>query len=233
MIEYLDWDSSFFQFKTGLINHREGVDLESMLVTARSSDFKLIYVFGNENFYTEESLLKKYGGKLIDRKVFFERNVTEDCVGNFEQTGLYDSQKVNPHLIQLAYESGKYSRFKLDANFAPHIFEQMYLQWISKSVEGKIANKVYVVKENSNPVSMVTLKFKNDTVHIGLIATLPKHQGKGYGKQLINRTLHTAKEHSMKKIEVSTQYENQQACLFYQNCGFKIKSISNIYHFWL
>ena len=54
-----------------------------------------------------------------------------------------------------------------------------------------------------------------------------------YGKQLINRTKQTAFELGLKYIEVPTQYDNKQACRFYEACGFQIKSITNIYHFWL
>ena len=52
-------------------------------------------------------------------------------------------------------------------------------------------------------------------------------------KQLINRTKQTAFELGLKNIEVPTQYDNKQACRFYEACGFQIKSITNIYHFWL
>lgn len=54
-----------------------------------------------------------------------------------------------------------------------------------------------------------------------------------YGKQLINRTKQTAIELGLKYIEVPTQYDNKQACRFYEACGFQVKSITNIYHFWL
>ena len=52
-------------------------------------------------------------------------------------------------------------------------------------------------------------------------------------KQLINRTRQTAIELGLKNIEVPTQYDNKQACRFYEVCGFQVKSITNIYHFWL
>jgi dTDP-4-amino-4,6-dideoxy-D-galactose acyltransferase len=34
-------------------------------------------------------------------------------------------------------------------------------------------------------------------------------------------------------LEVPTQLDNIQACRFYEKCGFQIKEIKNIYHFWL
>ena len=80
---------------------------------------------------------------------------------------------------------------------------------------------------------MVTLKIKDKTAHIGLITTLPCYQGKGLGRQLINRCVATAIENKCSRLEVATQFDNKQACLFYQVCGFNLLSITNIYHFWL
>lgn len=88
-------------------------------------------------------------------------------------------------------------------------------------------------KRNNKKVAMLTLKEKSEAMQIGLISTSIESQGKGYGKQLINRTKQTAFELGLKYIEVPTQYDNKQACRFYEACGFDVKSISNIYHFWL
>ncbi len=66
-----------------------------------------------------------------------------------------------------------------------------------------------------------------------LIKHCPDFFEQRYGKQLMNRTKQTAIELGLKYIEVPTQYDNKQACSFYEACGFQIKSITNIYHFWL
>ena len=80
---------------------------------------------------------------------------------------------------------------------------------------------------------MVTLKIDKEKGHIGLIAVSPDTQGKGYGKALIDSCENELLNKGYYKLEVSTQIDNKQACLFYEKCGFKIKDITNIYHFWL
>ena len=80
---------------------------------------------------------------------------------------------------------------------------------------------------------MVTLKIKDKTAHIGLIATMPGYQGKGLGRQLINRCIKTAIGNNCNTLEVATQFDNKQACSFYQVCNFNVLSITNIYHLWL
>lgn len=233
MIKYLEWDSNFLGFKVGSISQLNTETLEQALGYAKSEKYKLIYLFAAADCFVPTDFLQKYNGKLVDRKVLYVHELSDQAIANYDQTNLYTSPEVSDDLLQLAYESGKYSRFKLDNNFAPKVFTDMYKLWMKNSVHGQIADRIYVVERNNKMVAMVTLKEKSETLHIGLIATAIESQGKGYGKQLINRTKQTAIELGLKYIEVPTQYDNKQACCFYEACGFQIKSITNIYHFWL
>jgi dTDP-4-amino-4,6-dideoxy-D-galactose acyltransferase len=233
MIEYLDWDSNFLGYKTGSIYRVNCESVDLLLEKAISEKYKLIYLFTDEACFLPEELLRKFNGKLVDRKVLYFQEVSEQDIANYEKTKRYTKHDITEDLLQLAYESGKKSRFKLDENFAPEVFTEMYKLWIEKSVQGQMADLVYVVEKDNEIVAMVTLKAKSETLHIGLIASAVGSQGKGYGKQLINRTKQTAIDLGLKNIEVPTQFDNTQACCFYEACGFKVKSIMNIYHFWL
>jgi dTDP-4-amino-4,6-dideoxy-D-galactose acyltransferase len=233
MIKYLEWDSNFLGFRVGSISQLNTEILEHELGNAKLENYKLIYLFAEADCFLPENLLQKYKGKLVDRKVLYAQKLFGQPIDDYDQTNLYTSPEVSDDLLQLAYESGKYSRFKLDKNLTPRVFTDMYKLWIENSVNGQMADRIYVVERNNKMVAMVTLRAKSDTLHIGLIATALESQGKGYGKQLINRTKQTAIEFGLKYIEVPTQYDNNQACHFYKACGFQIKSITNIYHFWL
>ena len=233
MMEYLEWDSNFLGFRVGSISQLNTETLEQALENAKSEKYKLIYLFAAADCFVPTDFLQKYNGKLVDRKVLYVHGLSDQVITNYDQTNLYTSPEVSDDLLQLAYESGKYSRFKLDKNLTPKVFTDMYKLWIENSVNGQMADRIYVVERNNKMVAMVTLRAKSDTLHIGLIATAIESQGKGYGKQLINRTRQTAIELGLKYIEVPTQYDNKQACRFYEACGFRVKSITNIYHFWL
>ena len=233
MMEYLEWDSNFLGFKVGRISQLNTETLEQALENAKSENYKLLYLFEAEDCFLPEDILQKYNGKLVDGKVLYAQELSDQVLDNYEQTKRYTNSKVSNDLLQLAYESGKYSRFKLDKNFATEVFTDMYKLWIENSVNGQIADRIYVVEQDNKITAMVTLKEKSETLHIGLIATALESQGQGYGKQLINRTRQTAIELGLKNIEVPTQYDNMQACSFYEACGFRVKSITNIYHFWL
>ncbi len=235
MIEYLDWDSNFVGLKVGRVSQLNATEtFEKEIETAISEKYKLIFFFAPADCFLHEDILQKYNGKLVDRKVSYSHELSDQTIElRHELTKLYTNSKISDELLQLAYESGKYSRFKLDKNFAPEVFTDMYKLWIENSVNGKIADRIYVVEQNNKITAMVTLKVDSDTLYIGLIATSSESHGKGYGKQLINRIKQTAFELRLKDIEVLTQYDNKQACRFYETCGFKVKSITNIYHLWL
>ena len=233
MIKYLEWDSNFLDFKVGSISQLNIETLELELEKAKSEKYKLIYLFAAADCFVPTDFLQKYNGKLVDRKVLYVHELSDQAIANYNQTKRFSIPEVPYDLLQLAYESGKYSRFKLDKNFTPEVFTNMYKLWIENSVNGQMADRIYVVEQDNKTTAMLTLKEKSEALHIGLIATAIESQGKGYGKQLINRTKQTAIEFGLKYIEVPTQYDNKQACRFYEACGFRVKSIINIYHFWL
>lgn len=233
MIEYLNWDSDFFGWKTGLIIVDNSNQIELFLRQANAEAYRLIYVFGNQDFYINAAITDQYNGQLVDRKVLFGLDLNQSSINSSSKVMEYTDQKLNQSLIQLAFESGKYSRFKIDNHFRNHEFERMYTSWILQSVEKQNADYVYVTKDNDCISGMVTLKIKNDMAHIGLISTAIGYQGKGLGRQLVNRCITTAKERNCKFLYVPTQFENIQACKFYEAVGFNQISIQNIYHFWL
>jgi dTDP-4-amino-4,6-dideoxy-D-galactose acyltransferase len=68
---------------------------------------------------------------------------------------------------------------------------------------------------------------------IGLIAVDENQRGKAIGKKLIGAGLQYFYDHKITSVDVVTQKSNYLACRFYESCGFKIKSIVNIYHLWI
>ena len=232
-IKYLSWDSNFFGKKTGKIVCNDSSELPNLLNKAKHENYKLIYVFGNENFYVENEVIKQYNGTLVDRKVVYHKRInTTGFLPLTEQIEYYNGN-LTKELEELTYLSGRFSRFNLDDNFRKNDFYQMYQIWIKNSLSGQIADFVLVLKENEQIKGMVTLKISGKIGQIGLIAVSPETQGKGYGTMLIKACENKLLTKDIFQLEVSTQKDNVQACNFYEKCGFKIKEITNIYHFWL
>ena len=104
---------------------------------------------------------------------------------------------------------------------------------MKNSTNKLIADRVYVIKYRGVIIAMLTIKRNSNQGTIGLISVDTANQGKGYGKQLIEAAKKYLYDHGLFNIRVATQLYNKSACAFYENSGFTIKSINNIYHIWL
>ena len=233
MIEHLNWDSEFFGWKTGSIQLQDISSLSKELEQAKLAGYKLVYVIGNKELNISTNILQHYNGKLVDSKVVFEMQPEHNKTSIAENITEYIDNKVSDDLYQLAFTSGEHSRFKTDKNFKNQEFVRMYRIWLEQSVAKKNADYVYICKQAEDIIAMVTLKIKDKSANIGLIATKTEFQGKGLGKQLIAQCIETAAKNNCQSLTVPTQLNNEQACRFYTASGFQIKSINTIYHFWL
>jgi ribosomal protein S18 acetylase RimI-like enzyme len=233
MMRYLEWDSSFFRKKIGRVEQCFTVDhLITTLVEAKQQEYDLLYVFTDEDFFIKEKEYFPFKGTLVDRKVVYSMDIIGETIFP-PQVIEYLSAELTPELLNLAFESGKYSRFRLDKGFSVSDFHRLYSEWIEKSVSHDIADKVFVTLNNNKIAGMVSLKLGGDRSEIGLIAVDSQLQGKGCGKLLMQRCLSEAILSNCKTLSVPTQYANKSACNFYERCGFQVQSITNIYHFWL
>lgn len=231
-IEYLVWDSNFFKKKIGSIFVKNIDSLKEILKESTISGFQLVYVFCNNDLFVHDSVLGQYNGKLIDIKILYEKEIKilkEQSIFVSE----YKNKELTTELELLAYEAGRYSRFKLDKNFEKNDFYRMYKIWIKESLEHQMADNVFVVKEDDIIKGMITLKDNNENGNIGLCAVSPDMQNRGYGKALVTTCENELYHKGIFKLDVPTQAGNINACKFYEKCGFYKKEITNIYHFWL
>lgn len=232
-IEYLKWDSAFFQKKIGKIiwpNNNNITALITLLKQAKKDGYNLIYCFGDESFYLDKAILSEFHGTLVDRKIIFEGTCNQpfsDC----SKVEEYKNIESNDSLEKLAYSSGRYSRFKLEPYFNENDFKKLYKIWLLNSLNKKIADKIFVIKENTNIKGLITIGITANAGVIGLLAVDETMKGKGYGTQLINAVKKYLREASISCIEVATQLNNIVACNFYKKNGFSKKSTTNIYHF--
>lgn len=148
-IKYLSWDSEFFNKKIGQINCNEsdcsGSELDKLISDAKQGNYQLLYVFVKNNYsllHIENNILK-----LVDEKVIYTRIIDENISFYFDDVNEYTSDEVHAGLLSLAYQSGEYSRFKIDKGFAKDDFFRLYKRWIEKSVSRETAIKVFVTKK--------------------------------------------------------------------------------------
>jgi dTDP-4-amino-4,6-dideoxy-D-galactose acyltransferase len=234
MIDYLSWDSEFFQKKTGRIDLSKSnpEQVKSLLNEAKTRKYKLIYLFTSGNIYIGNDTMIQFKGKLVDKKIVYSL-IFEKVLFSNDRVSDYTSSEITEDLEKLAYLSGAYSRFFTDKHFEREDFYRLYKTWIYKSVKKDLADKVFIIRDSETIEGMVTLKLNNSTGEIGLIAVSEKSQGKGYGFKLIEACKNWMSLNEIFILNVTTQMENWPACVFYEKCGFVVTKTFNVYHFWL
>jgi dTDP-4-amino-4,6-dideoxy-D-galactose acyltransferase len=235
-IQYLEWDSNFFGRKIGKyeIHSNEDTNLPPELLSeAQQNSYALIYIFSPQPL--SSALIAGFDIKLTDIKTLYRQDLNGISVPDRSPhvLSVQPSDSLAP-LYELAYESGQYSRYKLDEHFSESEFRDMYRIWVDNSIRGSMADTVYVFKTGNDTAAMVTLKIEHKKGIIGLLATAPEHRGKGIGNALINQVRNDLLEKGIMNLEVATQAANQRACRFYEKAGFMPDSrLMMIYHVWL
>ena len=227
-IRKLGWDSHFFGFPIGYIF----IDKEP------SSNFSKIL---NSEVYTLIQINSKHFINIISEthslsysevKTVFSKNLSEISDVDIEIIDFEEAPLEENLLYDLAYESGKYSRYKQDHNISETKFKELYQLWIKNSINKSFADKIYYIKENDKILGFVTFKIKQEEAQIGLIAVLPNSQGKGFGKNLLKKVENFCLENNVKTLHIPTQLENITACNFYTKLGYEISEKIIIKHFW-
>ncbi len=221
-VNKLEWDSNFFKLEVGDLNL-----INSVLPNC--DNFDLIYVKTEKG---EEIKIKNFEKTYTETKIVFRKflnGLKNSCNAVFDISEIdYSIEELN----QLAYESGKYSRFKLDRRIDSNKFFELYELWIINSLNKKFADDIFVYQEDSTIIGFVTYKVTNNYATIGLIAVSPNHQGKGIGKQLIDKVENELFKKNINELRIPTQEENIQACFFYEKLGYKKLEVININHYW-
>ena len=238
MYKHLEWDSDFFRFKVAKIipEDLKMQQLEKIIYLLKKDNYRLLYWQANP--HNEENIqgAGKFNGVLSDIKTTFLLSLEDYTSENSDypiNIHEYDLPQPNNQLINLALQSGEYSRFKTDKNFPSGSFEKLYIEWIRKSVEKILADTVLIYKSEDIICGMITLFIKGTTGNIGLIGVDKKYHGRNIGKELMSATKIYFKNKNCTSIEVVTQERNNIACNFYINNGFTKFKITNFYHFWL
>ena len=225
-IKELDWDSKFFGFPVGdlLVEN----DFSGTRVI-NSDDFTFFQV---RSKFSLDIISSTHSLSYLETKILFSKvlnqlnNLEESCI-DFDDLPISENS-----LYELAYESGKCSRYNQDINISDDKFKKLYQFWIKNSFNKSFADKIFYIKEVENVQGFVTLKINNEKAQIGLIAVSPNYQGKGIGKKLLLKTEDYCFENDVKILQIPTQEENIGACNFYSKMNYKISEKTIIKHFW-
>lgn len=225
LIKKLDWDSAFFDIKIGEITLNEDLSIDALL------DFDLVVVKQLNDFKVS---INSFTEAFQETKVTFSKKITHQTTNDKSLIFDADECPINEKdLFELAYESGKYSRFLLDTHFKKDDFKKLYEKWVINSLNKKFADKVFYLKTNDSILGFITIK-KNDmtTATIGLIAVAENRQGMGFGSDLLKKAEEYCYNEKIIELRIPTQKENLLACKFYNKMGYDVLENLIIKHFW-
>ncbi len=222
-IKRLDWDSNFFGYEVG--------EIENESDFSESENYHLIVLKQKKE---EEIEIEGFTKSFQETKVVFNKQLEKNSLKFFDNSIIdFDDEVIDKELLYpLAFESGKFSRFKLDSNFPKHKFELLYTKWVDNSINKQFADKIFYVKEIDDIVGFVTLKNNNKFSTIGLIAVSENYQGRGLGKKLLLRVEEYCISQNIFEVKIPTQKENKAACHFYNKMGYNINEELIIKHYW-
>ena len=226
MIKKLDWDSNFFDLKIG-----EFINIDSKKIVMQDDSFDLVYIKSNidyllvdVNYYISNEEVKI----TFAKKIRDSNSISNPCIFYLDHVKDFKLDD----LYNLAFLSGKYSRFYMDSNIAIEKFKDLYRKWVDNAVNKTFDDYFLVFKLEHCIVGMLTMKFSESYAQVGLLAVREDYKGKGIGSHLLTQAENDCFHRKIFEIRIPTQKENITACSFYENKKYKIIDETIIKHAW-
>ncbi len=233
-IEYLPWDSDFFQVKAGraFLKSHEISDFSSFYQMLEELSYTLVYLFADEPI--DEKTCKQYPLQLTDKKTTYIKTINKGYWHPSVFSVDTNTSELNKKkLIELAYQSGIYSRFRIDERMGDKVYKAIYKQWMLNSLNRTIAFDVLAYAKENEFAGMITLGEKNNRADIGLIAIDEHFRGMGIATKLIQAAENVFYKKGYSSLQVVTQGDNFPACKLYESYGFVVEKVEYVYHLWL
>ncbi|MGB3592368.1 MAG: GNAT family N-acetyltransferase [Nonlabens sp.] len=232
-LKRLEWDSDFFgldvySFQKSILDKDDIIALIDDFLSTKKS---LVYFFLDREL--EFELPDGINIQLVDRKVTYLKKVPSYREVSEHIKELKMSDVHLPKAIDLAIQSGEYSRFKIDIKIPAFKHVELYEKWIINSLNKKVADRVNGYFINDELAGLVTLTEKSNRADIGIIAVDTMYRGQSIGKKLVLSAEEFAMQNDFGELQVVTQEDNLAACKFYNSCGFEQESTKYVYHLWI
>lgn len=114
-----------------------------------------------------------------------------------------------------------------DAPMMAHITAQAFgmseneVDWYGKNVMEQSIRRYYVGVLDESVIGKLDVMLGKAAAGIYGFAVLPAYQGRGYGRQILARTIQAIQETGQQHITLEVATENKHALALYQSCGFK------------
>jgi dTDP-4-amino-4,6-dideoxy-D-galactose acyltransferase len=229
IVQRLPWDSEFFNLAVGCLDIAAGDAVADASKAVKSCDLDVVYLRvenPTEDQLEELSVL----APLVDHKIVYEKKVPVDPVVVQNKLPPYEGDATDA-LVELAWASGTYSRFRVDPRFRSH-YQRLYQTWLVRSLEADLADRVFVQCVGDVQAGFVTVASNDHISQIGLIAVAEAYRGQGIGNNLLQNVDAWCQQSGTKLIRVVTQKQNSAAGRLYEKHGYQIAKTLHVYHYW-
>ena len=236
LVQPLAWDTEFLGFPVARLSAtgHPVAALTAAVADARRAGYRLVYIVTDPGHTAAAALARQTGAWLADRRLTFVRPLPAPDPSAVVAPAIGATTAFTARLEALAWQSGEFSRFRLDKRLAPTVFRRLYSQWLRNSLTGEIARQVLTWRNDAgHELGLLTLGEKNNRADIGLLAVDATARGLGLGRQLVAAAQAQAAAWGYAELQVVTQRANAPAGRFYEKCGFALVREELVYHLWL
>lgn len=234
--EMLPWDSDFLGFPVARLRAANlGPEtLADVLTRSRTAGIHLLYLHADPADAVTVAAAQAVGLPLADHRLTFTMPLpTVPTYSARTHYLILPTTTYTPQLEALVLQSGEYSRFRRDPNFASDVFPRLYQQWLDNILAGRTARLLLVATANEGQaLGLLVLDEKPPYTSLELLAVAPALRGQGLGWQFLEAAQRQAYAWGLPVLRLVTQADNP-ACRMYRRFGFEATYEEHLYHCWL
>lgn len=234
-VEFLDWDSKFFNKRIARITTDTMSELEATAIEdwAIKEKIDCLYYLAGGQEKGATVAAENHGFHFVDLRVTHKKDLTKPEKEFIPQWHIHHAdEKDLPILKTMAKEAFQLSRFHIDKQFDQNRADELYEVWIENDLCTK-GHDVWVISIDGQLGAYTSVSVKTEThAQIGLVGTQSDWRGKGLSLELQRFISHELREEGIEELEVVTQGRNIPAQRLYQRAGYFIHSIDLWYHKW-
>ncbi|WBW98988.1 GNAT family N-acetyltransferase [Oceanirhabdus sp. W0125-5] len=95
--------------------------------------------------------------------------------------------------------------------------------------EDKSGFTIFIAEFDSKIIGKVNLELNHGVGGIYGLGVLPEFRGKGYGREILMKSIEKFKDSNAQEVKLQVVTENSTALNLYKSCGFEVTSIMNYY----
>lgn len=238
MINYLTWDSQFFERRIGQLPQppQDRAGWGAVDADARKQGLECVYLLVDIQDHPTIAAAQQAGFSMVDIRLTLGREITGEAIpipklpqGASLRAATPDDL---PRLQQIARQSHTDTRFFSDTHFDPTRSAEMYAVWIASYLEEDENVIVWTAVQDGDPQGYLTCRVTGQSGRIGLVGLAPRARGKGLGTALLMAGLDWFAGRGALQVEVVTQGRNLPAQRLYQRGGFLSTRVQLWFHKW-